>query len=152
MSVTSYWRGSLSTPPPFKSQKKVRGHWLACLKKPCFQTFRKEMGEGRSLAKKKIYKKIQQSIRKICTFRTIKLLYNKPQHSLIGQKHPSATRESTLDPIWHLQHIFSLEYLDSLKKGFFFQDWPQQTHTTVTSDLSIQTHLQPCACSECARV
>lgn len=34
------------TPPLVWKKEKVRGHELARLRKPCFKTFRKEMGEG----------------------------------------------------------------------------------------------------------
>jgi len=61
-------RLSLHPPLPWIT-KKVRGHWLACLRKPCFQTFRKELGEGRSLAKKN-YKFSSQS-EKIVPFKQL---------------------------------------------------------------------------------
>lgn len=74
-------------PPPLIT-KKVRGHWLACLRKPCFQTFRKEVGEGGDvlLKKQKNPKENHQSIwkgkkkkkKKKKYLLTIKLLYINP--------------------------------------------------------------------------
>lgn len=95
-----YWRGSLRNPPPLIT-KKVRGHWLACLRKPCFQTFKEgNGGRGRSLAKKN---KNQQSIWKnlylFFFFKQLNYCTLNPNILSMARKHPGATSGGfTLDP------------------------------------------------------
>ena len=61
------------------------------------------------------FKKQQQ---KKSTFLTIKTTVHKPQHSLIGQKHPGATPGFTLNPSGKYNTIYSVtHHLGQFKEG-----------------------------------